>query len=495
MPTAPLAARLAALRPARPGPLALTALACALAAAPAVAAPAAPPPALMVRGDALWLVDGKGAGREFGRLPAELGAATSLQLDATGKTLLVGSARGWYWAALGGDGGLAALDSDDVDVRLGAWHKLPCGQGRASLAPDGARVLCASVAGTATILHLASGQRLTRNVAVEHAALVGAGERARLVWSDARGVWAAPLLAPATAPAPGKSAAKPPGKSDDAEGFGPAERVAPQAPLRGLSVSPTGARALGVYTGTSRRGKQVTSQELLFGFALDGKAARRKAIAGGQVKAWSADGAWALVQDGAAACIMAAAGGQYKCWKGFRGEALSADGRFALLVGDRGEDAQAEGKARGGKANVEATTAKASKDAKAGKDKKARKDPKTAQSDQDAKAAGQAQQAAVNTPAPLAAPATVPAPAHAATTGVVLPDDLEPSDDDDEGEPSGSASGEGEGEGEEGEDDDGPSAGHVIERHLYRAALEGAFTTAPARLQADSRGPAVFLRR
>ena len=98
--------------------------------------------------------------------------------------------------------------------------------------------------------------------------------------------------------------------------------VAPHAPLDRLLVSPDGARAVGRY----RDG----DGEALFGFRLDGRAARRKLITGTPV-AWSGDSAWLAVDGEEAACVLRAVGGEYKCWDGFRALAISADGGLALL--------------------------------------------------------------------------------------------------------------------------------------------------------------------
>jgi hypothetical protein len=88
-----------------------------------------------------------------------------------------------------------------------------------------------------------------------------------------------------------------------------------------------------VFEGVQRKGKTETKTELLYGFALDGTAARRKSIREGKVVQWSADGVWALVQDGSKACVMRVVGGEYKCWKGYTAVALSPDGASALLLG------------------------------------------------------------------------------------------------------------------------------------------------------------------
>jgi len=100
--------------------------------------------------------------------------------------------------------------------------------------------------------------------------------------------------------------------------------VAPHAPVDRLMVSPDGARAVGRY--------QDGDSDSLFGFRLDGRAARRKLITGTPI-AWSADSVWLAVDAEDAACVVRAVGGEYKCWDHFRVLALSADGGRALLGG------------------------------------------------------------------------------------------------------------------------------------------------------------------
>ena len=98
--------------------------------------------------------------------------------------------------------------------------------------------------------------------------------------------------------------------------------VAPHAPVDRLMVSPDGARAVGRY--------QDGDGDALFGFRLDGRAARRKLITGTPI-AWSADSVWLAVDGDNTACVLRAVGGEYKCWDDFRVLALSADGARALL--------------------------------------------------------------------------------------------------------------------------------------------------------------------
>ena len=98
--------------------------------------------------------------------------------------------------------------------------------------------------------------------------------------------------------------------------------VAPHAPLDHLSISPDGARAVGRY--------QDGDGDALFGFRLDGRAARRKLITGAPI-AWSGDSVWLSVDGEDTACVLRAVGGEYKCWDHFRALAISADGGRALL--------------------------------------------------------------------------------------------------------------------------------------------------------------------
>jgi hypothetical protein len=111
------------------------------------------------------------------------------------------------------------------------------------------------------------------------------------------------------------------------------KQLAPMAPWSEFLASEDGARAVGVYTESSRESKQAPQVDQLVGFALDGIGARRKGVPHGIPLEWSHDGVWLLVQDGDAACIVRALGGQYKCWKGFRGASLAPDGSYALLIG------------------------------------------------------------------------------------------------------------------------------------------------------------------
>lgn len=440
--------------------------------ATASAAPAPAEPVLYAQKGALWLYEDK-SGQKLADLPPDLGPALSLQTDPAAKVALIGSDVRWYWTSLRtATGELGPI----------SFHKLPCAAGRARLAPDGSAVLCSAPTGASVVLQLPSGKTLAAvPSALEQTALVlaqppagspASGAELRLVWSDARGVWTAPVATPRAA-----------------------RQVAPESPAAGFSVSPNGERALGVFTGSAHHGKSVTQQTMLYSFALDGRAVRRKAIQHAVPLLWSADARWVLVQDNEAACIMAAFGGQYKCWKGYRGVSLSRDGRFALLLGNR-----AEGKERDAK---EAKKSKnGSKDSPKDKGKKdGAKDDKKLAKDGSAEPAADAPKPSIDltrlskaTHAGGSANATSAGPGASGHTDIdTLIDTIESYDDEGDEPDVPSDLGEG-GEGGEGPGlaDSGPASSLTGELHLYRAALEGAFTTTPVQLAPSVDGAAAF---
>jgi hypothetical protein len=254
---------------------------------------------IFARGGALVRVDPRGKGAtEIAKLPADA-HVRALRTDATAKVLLADLGGGnWAWMPL--DGSANAL------------VPLPCAEGPAQLAEDGACVLCRQAQGS-VIVNLANSRTFPVAIPSPGARLTGAGKDRKLVWADANGVWAAP-----------------PGDPKHST------RVAPEPPLRGFLPSPDGSRAVGVYADeiyTDAHHKQPA--ELLMGFALDGEGARRKGIKAGVAVEWSHDAQWVLVQDGASACLMRALGGQYKCWRGFTAASIASDGRYALLLGAR----------------------------------------------------------------------------------------------------------------------------------------------------------------
>ena len=260
---------------------------------------------IFARGGSLYRVDPRGKGEaEVAQLPARA-TVRALRSDARGRVLLADLAGKWAWMPL--DGSARAL------------AELPCGDGPAALAEDGAAVLCRSPRQPrqSILVELAAGGAPPRVTALDvppgAARLVGSGAERKLVWADQAGVWTAP-------------AADPRRKT----------RAALDAPLRGFLASPDGSHAIGVYT------DQVFADlhhqrpaEVLMTLQLDGQGARRKAIRDGVAVEWSRDARWLLVQDGASTCIMRTSGGQYKCWRGLTAASLSPDGRWALALGNR----------------------------------------------------------------------------------------------------------------------------------------------------------------
>lgn len=271
---------------------------------------------IYARGGALYKSDARGNNEtQLAELPADT-RVRALRTDSAGKVLLVdldGNAgartQTWWWMPADGRKPLA---------------KLPCADGPAQLANDGACVLCRSTqdADRSVIIHLASGRVTPIAVPPPGARLVGAGASRKLVWSDATGVWSSP---------PGNPRKK--------------TKVAPEPPLRSFLPSPDGSRAVGVYTDVVHETVRTTKPaDMLMSFALDGAGARRKTIRESVPVEWSYDNEWVLVQDGSTACITRATGGQYKCWKGYTAVSIAPDGAYALLVGNR--DAGADKKSK-----------------------------------------------------------------------------------------------------------------------------------------------------
>lgn len=200
-----------------------------------------------------------------------------LSAAGDGSALLVDLGRNAAWIDLAGG-------------KPGSPIFLPCAAGR--LAPDGGRVLCGARVGAGSVAYRMRprlGSAALEELSPERTALA-AGDRLVSARDGAL-------------------------REED-------RVVAPHVPLDMLSVSPDGARAVGRY--------QDGDGDALFGFRLDGRAARRKLITGAPV-AWSGDSVWLAVDGEDTACVLRAVGGEYKCWDHFRALALSADGSRALL--------------------------------------------------------------------------------------------------------------------------------------------------------------------
>ena len=253
---------------------------------------------IYARGGSLYRADPKGHDeKELVKLP-DKATVRALSTDALGKVLLVDLAGTWSWLAL--DGSQNAL------------QPLPCADGPAQLAEDGACVLCRAAKGS-QIVNLVTGKTYPVDIPAPGARLAGTGAARKLIWADSGGVWSA---------SPGKPKA--------------ATKVAPDAPLRDFLPSPDGSHAFGVYAGevyTDAHHKKPA--DVLHTFQLDGQGARRKTVAGGVPVEWSHDSQWALLQDGANACLVRAGGGEYKCWRGYTAASLASDGKYALVLGNR----------------------------------------------------------------------------------------------------------------------------------------------------------------
>jgi hypothetical protein len=256
---------------------------------------------IYARGTALFKSDARGKSEvELAQLPTKT-AVRALRTDADAKTLLVDLGGKWSWMPL--------------DGKATTLTELPCADGPAQLANDGACVICRGSASPnkSVIVQLQTGKVTPIEAPPMGARLVGLGGDRKLVWADAAGVWSSP---------PGNLKAK--------------KKVAPDAPLRGFLPSPDGSRAAGVYTDIVHDSPKTTKPaDILMTFALDGEGARRKTIKASIPVEWSYDNEWLLVQDGAAACVAKASGGQYKCWKGYTAASIAPDGAYALLLGNR----------------------------------------------------------------------------------------------------------------------------------------------------------------
>lgn len=261
---------------------------------------------VFARGDSLWLTDarGKAPAVAIAALPVPATDVRVLRTDAGGTRLLADLGGRWHWLTVPAAGATAT------------FAPLPCAAGPARLSPGGDFVLCATATGRVQIVRLSDGRIFDRDVPIAGAAITERDGTRELVWQHDGGLVAAPLSIAAT-----PSATTPP------------RVVAPAAPARGLVVSPDGTRAVGIYRAPHPRAPSPRDQ--LFGFALDGTAARRRLIRDGIVLDWSADSTWLLVQDGTRACIARAVGGEYKCWKNFTPVSISPDGAFALFLGPR----------------------------------------------------------------------------------------------------------------------------------------------------------------
>lgn len=268
---------------------------------------------VFARGTSLWLTDGRGkaAAVELATLPGPATAVRLLRTDATGRNVLVDVDGQWSWFPLPTDGQPAQP------------RPLPCAAGPARFSWNARYVLCAAPSGQAQLVRLRDGRLFPRDAPAAGASLIEHDGVRELVWTDGTTVSAAPLSRPT------------------------ATRVlAPTAPLRGFLAAPDGSRGVGVYRDRPKKPKDAPERDQLFGFALDGTAARRRLIRDGVVIDWSWDARWLLIQDGTKACIARATGGQFKCWKGYTAVSLAPDGAWALVLGPRAGADEAGDKGR-----------------------------------------------------------------------------------------------------------------------------------------------------
>ncbi|MEZ4399987.1 MAG: hypothetical protein R3B06_08210 [Kofleriaceae bacterium] len=258
---------------------------------------------VFARGTSLWLTDGRGKDPavEVAALPGPASDVRVIRTDARGATLLVQVGAGWWWAAMPAPGAQTTL------------APLACDGGPARLSSTGDCVVCGDARGKTLLIRLADGKAFTRDLPGATVALTDHAGTRELVWSADGAVRAAPV-------------------TDRTQ----VRVVVPEAPSRGLSIAPDGSRGVGVYLAPPAGQPRATEpRDQLFGFALDGVAARRRLIRDGVVLDWSWDSRWLLIQDGGKACIARAVGGEYKCWKGYTAVALAPDGAWALVLGPR----------------------------------------------------------------------------------------------------------------------------------------------------------------
>lgn len=385
------------------------------------------------RGTSLWRTDPRGkanaqlvANLPEGRVATDVSA---LKTDAAGRVLLAEISSKWFWLA---------LDSNQPKLQ-----PLACGPGGAELAPQANYVVCAGAKRGTAIIRLADGVVTSREVPAQGARLTTEGTGLDLIWADKSGVWRAPLAKP-------KQIIK----------------VAGSAPSHHFSVSPDGSRAVGFFD-------DPPHGQMLFGFALDGIAARRKGIKAGMPLNWSHDGMWVLVQDGASACLMRTLGGQYKCWKGYVAGAAAPDGHWQLMFGN--EPAPANKASKGSSKSKTASKGK-------GKNKGKKPTASDAKTDDKRNDKGKGPNG-VASPLPSETSAEPPT-----ESGSALPNDGADGSQDESGDDE---------PGAENHSNEGATATMAPlgkgPHNLYRGQLEGAFTDPPALVVRDVAGAVVWV--
>jgi hypothetical protein len=261
---------------------------------------------VFAREKSLWKTDpkGKGPAVELVALPGAAADVRMIRTDPAGTKILFDLGGTWWWAAI-----------DPGATSPAQPTQLPCADAPARLSADARMVVCAADDGKALLISLVTKKRAKQPIAADGVRAVVVGKTRDLIWTDADGVWRAPI---------GSLKAK--------------KEVAPDAPVRGFLAAPDGSRGVATYAGHVYEKKEKVPGESLDGFALDGTAARRALHREGVVVDWSWDSTWVLVQAGDEACITRAVGGEYKCWKNYTAVSLAPDGSWAVLLGDRKED-------------------------------------------------------------------------------------------------------------------------------------------------------------
>ena len=280
---------------------------------------------IFAREGALWRTDARGRGpaEKLVALP-RAGRVRSLRADTSKQHLVVDIDGSWWW----------------MPLPTGTLRSLPCTT-PPETGSDASCLVC-TVGNKLSLVHLATGRVTPLPAGTTQASMVGSRAERQVFWANGDGLFAA---------YPGQ--------------WKRGRRVA-DPPLRWLSVSPNGKRALGVYAGTVHEKKQEVPADILSSFALDGVGARRKVIRNGIPLGWSDDSEWALVQEGPRACLMRVAGGEYKCWKGFHASSIAPDGAWVLVLGDRarsGDAAPARSKRPSPGASAEGESGEQSSDA------------------------------------------------------------------------------------------------------------------------------------
>jgi hypothetical protein len=261
-------------------------------AAPVHAKPKPPPGnVLFVQKNAIWrasLAVPEEPVKLFTLPPMRRKRITRLEASGDGSVLLIELGKNVAWV--------------DMKADPPAPVYLPC-RGRARLSPDGSRVVCANRTGKGTAVYRvrpsfgATPLPELKPSTVLVAALAGD----KVLFADGNALFLTPVAHPEQR-----------------------TQMAPHAPATGLSIAPDGQRAVGRYS-------DGNGGEALYGFRLDGEAARRKLVPGRPV-AWSADSDWLAVDGENTGCALRAVGGEFKCFDKFRAGARDSDGAWRRLA-------------------------------------------------------------------------------------------------------------------------------------------------------------------